>query len=322
MAEEGSGTPARLILQPDDSVITSAQAAIAFGANVIAREQPGAIAGEEEPIHQLRVGIRRLRASLFLFKNVIHGTHFESFQRDLPWVSKAAGTVRECDIIESLLRSRASKLDTPLANNLTLLYDALGERRRTAHTNLTAIFASNRYRNLMTRLGAPRLKNAGTLGTLGPSTAQMLLPMVRAVKRAGTGVDEHSPPEVLHRLRVRIKRLRYALEMLDKLGGKACKKTINQLEKLQTAAGEFTDVVAAIAWLRTFADSPAAPASALLAAGAMIQSLNRRQQKLAARFLKNWHRFERKDLLSAVLDETRDSAQQAPQPESAGVPAS
>src|SRR5512137_2666793 len=138
MAEEDSAAPARLILQPSDSVEASARAAIAFGANVIAREQPGAIAGQEEPIHQLLVGIRRLRASLFLFKSAIHGVHFRSFQRDLPLVSKTAGTVRECDIIENLLRKRASKLDTPLSDNLNLLYDALGERRRTAHTSLTA----------------------------------------------------------------------------------------------------------------------------------------------------------------------------------------
>ena len=56
--------PAGLVLSPDDSAATAAHAVLRFHLRAFAGAEPAARAGEIEPVHQLRVATRRLRAAL------------------------------------------------------------------------------------------------------------------------------------------------------------------------------------------------------------------------------------------------------------------
>src|SRR5207248_604105 len=83
-------------------------------------------------------------------------------------------------------------------------------------------------------------------------------------------------------LRVRTKRLRYALETLRSLGDRSTRELLGRLEGLQDTLGKGQDAVTAIDWLRELAATRGVPASALPPAGALIQALARRVQKLRA----------------------------------------
>ncbi|MFZ0659948.1 MAG: hypothetical protein WAM05_14585, partial [Candidatus Binataceae bacterium] len=61
----------------------------------------------------------------------------------------------------------------------------------------------------------------------------------------------------------------------------------------------------AIAWLIAYASAEGAPAEAVLAAGAMAESLRRRERKLARRCVKAWHKFERGETMKDAIEETR-----------------
>jgi hypothetical protein len=130
--------------------------------------------------------------------------------------------------------------------------------------------------------------------------------------RAGAGLDEASPPETLHRLRVRVKKLRYVLEPMRAVGGKPARRMLRRLERVQERVGLYHDAVTAAAWLRGWADeSHDAPAAAMMATGALIHSFERRIRRLRARGLKAWRRAEMEDLARAVLHELNDAAAQA-----------
>jgi hypothetical protein len=61
------------------------------------------------------------------------------------------------------------------------------------------------------KMAEPTTRRRLTLGELAPRVAR---PLLHAVLRAGHAINEDAAPHVLHRLRVRVKRLRYAFETL------------------------------------------------------------------------------------------------------------
>jgi len=62
----------RVTLSPGETVADAARKAIAFGAESLLRNQKCGRSGDAEPLHQLRVATRRLRASIELFSSVIY----------------------------------------------------------------------------------------------------------------------------------------------------------------------------------------------------------------------------------------------------------
>lgn len=293
---------------PSDPVVTAAQAALRQGLEALRFHQAAALAGEVEPIHQLRVATRRLRALVELFAGVIHGSRVRALRRDLPWIGQSAGVTRECDVIEELIRDRSAKLDDSLRESLAPIYEALSARRRTEHGNLAAMLTSKRYQIILKRLADAPIRKIPPAVTVRDLAPAILRPIARAVMNAGAKLKKDAAGERLHRLRVRLKRLRYALEMMDELAGKRTRKAARELAALQDRLGLYNDVMVAIAWLREYAAGPAATPDALLAAGALINSLHTRQRKLAARSLKEWKRIDRDGIIRDALEEIARNA--------------
>lgn len=294
----------KLLLAPDESLGAAATTALAFGADSLERGRAAAVAGESEPIHQLRVASRRLRAAIEMFSGVVHAGQAALLRRDLPWLAQSAGKVRECDVIGDTIRARAPKLEPKLAAMLPPLYSELEVSRTLALAELGEVLESPRYNTTMARLQKPRIRISAS-AAFGPAAAGILARMARAMSRAGAPLTESSMPDAVHRLRVRVKRTRYTLEMLAALGGKRHRKARARLEELQDLLGSFNDTIIAIAWLIAYASAEGAPAEAVLAAGAMAESLRRRERKLARRCVKAWHKFERGEIMKDAVEETR-----------------
>lgn len=295
----------KLRLSPEDNLAVSAISALAFGADTLERECAAAVAGEIEPIHQLRVASRRLRAAIEMFSGVLHAGQVALLRRDLPWLAQTGGKVRECDVIGDTIRARAPKLEPKLAAMLPPLYSELDVSRRLALAELGDVLVSPRYAATIARLRKPRVKVAATATLLGPASAAILARMTSAMSRAGAPLSVTSMPDAVHRLRVRVKRTRYTLEMLSALGGKRHRKALTPLEELQDLLGSFNDTIVAIAWLIAYARAEGAPVNAVLAAGAMAESLRRRERKLGRRCVKAWSKFERSEIMKDAIDETR-----------------
>ena len=306
--------PSKIVLSPDDPLGAAAQAAIAEGVEALKQMQAGAIAGEVESLHQLRVATRRLRAAIELFAGVLHGSRVRVYNRDLPWLGLAAGMVRECDVTGDLIRARSAKLDPKMAEALAPIYDALAARRKGEHQAFLAMANSRRGVLLLERLSRPMIRKVDAGTTVRSKAAVMIRPMARSVVRAGAKLVEDSPPELFHRVRVRVKRLRYAFEMIAPLGGKRHKKALARLVEMQDLLGLYWDGVAAVAWLRSHCASGAVPPATLLAAGALIQSLLKRQRKLVARCRKRWKRLERSGIIRDAIAEIGRKAHVAPVP--------
>ena len=309
MGRNGEGHPRKFVVDAADSLALAAAKAFASGLERLRAQEDGAVVGDVESLHQLRVATRRLRASIDLFRPILNGNQVRLWQRDLPWIAGAAGEVRERDVIEAVIKARAAKIDPKLLPSLETIHHRLAAERAECLSNLGAILQSERYQQMVRRLSVPALRKGAETLKLAQSAAQLLRPMARGAVRAGEHLVPGASAETVHRARVRVKRLRYALELVSGLGRKRQRKAMEYLEQMQDLLGEFNDAIVTCAWLIRYGASPDAPPATALAAGALVQSLGKRQRKLAARCLKAWRKFDRSAIMRDTLGEIRRSGQ-------------
>jgi CHAD domain-containing protein len=297
------------VLSPDDGAVLAARAVMRFHLRAFTLVEDDARAGEVEPVHQLRVATRRLRATLRLFAPLLPATFVEGMHRELAWVARAIGPVRDLDVLLEAVKARATRLDPALRKELGPVGIAVHDQRDVALAGLSEALGSSRCRRLLGRLHAfaesqARARRHQRLGAAAPG---LLQPLVRAVRGAGRRLGPDSLPADFHRLRVRVKRLRYALETMRALGGKPVRRLLGELEELQDILGGSQDAVTQIAWLRAYASARGTPPSSLLPVGALIQALARRGEKRRRRGLKAWRKLDRSGLLEAVYGDVSGS---------------
>ena len=146
--------PAGLVLSPDDSAAAAARAVVRYHLRAFASAEPAARAGEIEPVHQLRVATRRLRAALRLFAPLLPARFATAAHRDLAWLARAIGAVRDLDVLSELVRKQAARLEPELRRASGPLGVALHEQRAQALAALGTALDSRRGRRLLERLAA------------------------------------------------------------------------------------------------------------------------------------------------------------------------
>lgn len=306
--------PGRATLDPRAPIALAVRRSLGDGLSALAAQRRAALAGDVEAIHQMRVAARRLRARIELFRGVIHGSRALSCHNDLRWFGRAAGAVRECDVMADLLRDRAARIDSALADATPPLLAALARERGAAHREFALALDSNRYRRMCTRIADPLLRKIAPEARVADLAPGLIAPILRKAIRAGRRVRAGAEPARIHRLRIRLKRLRYALETLGELGGKRLRRALARLAALQELLGRHQDFVAAIGWLRGCGAEHAQrdlPPPALIAAGSLMHDLARRREKIAARIVRRWRRMAREETLEAALGEIADAARAA-----------
>jgi CHAD domain-containing protein len=296
---------AGVILSPDDGVALAARVVVRFHLRAFARQEQPARAGDVEGVHELRVATRRLRAALRFFAPVLPARFLETLRGELAWLAARIGAVRDLDVLSQLVTARAPRVDPDLRGALGPLAVWVHDRRAAAHAELSATLDSARARRLLDRLAAfaesvPPRTAQETLGARAPS---LLRPLLRRTLAAGRAIGADARPEALHRLRVRAKRLRYALETLRGLGGKRVAKALGRLVALQGLLGAHQDATMTVAQLREFAETARVPPATLLAVGALVDGFGRRARKLRRRFPDAWRRLDRSRVRAGIQRE-------------------
>ncbi len=276
-----------------DSADVAARQALESGLAALQFCTRGTLAGETDAIHQFRISIRKLRVAVELFAPLLHGSRVRIYRFGLARIGAAAGAVRDCDVIADLIRENTRRLDPELARALLPMYQSLTDRRLRTMRAMHDLLCSKYFSQLSERLANPLTRKTNLDQSLRLLSAILLKPLIRGVGRAGSGLGPASPPSAFHRLRIRVKRLRYAFEMFDQISGKRIAKALKRLRRIQQELGEYQDLSSASIWVREFAshrlvDSP----ETLVASGSLLQLFNQRREKLAARSLKIWDKLK------------------------------
>lgn len=163
-----------------------------------------------EALHQARVALRRLRSALSLFRPAVRGKAYQGLREDLRWFAGQFSDARNLDV----LLERVGDQDPELAA-------ALREARDKAYRKVGSALRSDKARALMLRLsiwletGAWRSGEHGARD-LAELAERQLERRWKRIRRHGDDLG-HLDAEARHRLRLDIKKLRYAAEFLAPL---------------------------------------------------------------------------------------------------------
>jgi CHAD domain-containing protein len=221
---------------------------------LLARE-PGTRLGDDiEELHEMRVASRRLRAALSLFVEVLPETALRA-RDELRWIGERLGAVRDIDVLAEQLDSWLDTVEGADRDALAMLRSLLHEQRQVARVAMLEMLDSRRYEAFVSRFG--RTLSARHEARSGPASqaARALAPELierhyRSVRKAGDSIRLASPATEYHRLRIRCKRLRYALEFLGPLYPGETRPLVKRLVVVQDVLGMHQDADVAIDRLR------------------------------------------------------------------------
>ncbi len=206
------------------------------------RELARARRGVPRGVHQARVASRRLREGIGALEPVLPADTRRKALRVLRKLSQALGSVRECDVTRALITTEADRFAwaaLPVAHIATVV----DTERAKHHRRLLRAIIESEWRAVFSQV-RKRLRRIRVSQVRGQAAASA---RTRRIKRASTLVRDLSSvgavyvPDQLHALRIATKKLRYALEWEQQIGGKAWVRERRLLEAAQEELGQWHD---------------------------------------------------------------------------------
>ncbi len=209
---------------------------------------PGVLARNAESLHQMRVGLRRLRALLDMVRDLAPLP--PELKDGLDWLSGELGGTRDWDVLAD------TTLPTITGIHTEALQAAAREHARMLHKNMLPTLRSPRYTQLMLQMNGwlrgrqwRPLSGLPKDDPLAQPALDGLVPLMRKAqkrlrKRIGA-LDENDAP-ARHRVRIAAKKARYAAEFFsDLLPKKDVKAYTTCLSRLQNRLGHLNDLAVA-----------------------------------------------------------------------------
>ena len=212
---------------------------------------------QSEALHQMRVALRRLRAAMSLFSDIVRDNRINAIKNELRWLAQELGPARDLD---TLLIEVLTPLRKQHANERGLLsISRMFQRQRLkSYRRVQEAVQSARFRTLV--LDTAEWVEAGpwSISEDPPIRARREMPIesyvakqlsqrCKKIRRRGAKLGALSS-EQMHRLRIQIKKARYAVEFFSsvyqgKKSAKRCKRVLSSLMQLQNYLGGINDIV-------------------------------------------------------------------------------
>jgi triphosphatase len=270
--------------------------------DVILYDAPSAAEGQDgpEPVHQMRVAVRRLRSAIKVFGRALRCPALDAADVGLKALASKLAPTRDWDVF--VTETAASVVRAfPAEQRLQRLLAAAGRRRRACHDELRAFLSSAEFRCLGIELAclAGSQEWQATLGE--PERAELDVPLhefaarvldrrMNKLERADHDLAELDAAE-LHAVRLRAKRLRYAAEIFAPLHpGKPAIRFIHRLSTLQNRLGSLNDAAVAAGLLGDLAGSGGGHA---FATGLILGFAGAHAGRTRERMNKAWRKFHR-----------------------------
>ena len=249
----------------------------------IERHDPGTRLGRDpESLHDMRVGVRRLRALLRAGDELI-ATDTEELDGRLKALGQVLGEVRDLDVLLARLDAEAAELGEEDSRRAGSLLASLRTERSCSRSRLLAALRSDEYLGLLddTARAIDELEPSGSAVTLDELAYEAAAKLRKAVRK----LPETPANEELHAVRKKGKRARYAAELAGQ------KKLVKRAKKLQDVLGEHQDAVVAAERLRELA-AGSAPEQALVA-GRLVEREEERRVEAREAWPEAWQKLRK-----------------------------
>jgi CHAD domain-containing protein len=290
--------PAPITAAPSDPPAQHVRAALDLRLRALLRHDPGTRSGADiEDLHQIRVAVRRMRASLKSARPLLDAAWADGLRAELGWLGRALGPVRDLDVM--LLRLRAEIAGLPAREKAAgeVLVGRLVQEHGGARVDMLAALDAPRYAALLERLAdAIRLP----LPTPSATKTQPALPdLVRAefrkLRRDVDRAGDDPADEVLHALRIRAKRVRYTGELVAPAmkgtpAGRVVKQLLAATTALQEVLGDHQDACVAEQRIRELLDGmgETIDAHVVFVAGRLVERERARAEAKRAEWRPVW----------------------------------
>jgi CHAD domain-containing protein len=236
---------------------------------------------DPEAVHKQRVATRRLRSLLRSARpQSVDPERSEHLREELRWLGSALGDVRDRDVLIAYMLDELAGMEEAPAFGAAL--ELLDSEREEARNELLTALDSTRYQTLLDELDQPPALHDGNLRSAATKEHRRL---AKSVARLDGGEPSD---EELHRVRIKVKRARYAAEAA---GGS--KRYIKRAKALQDILGEHQDAVVAEARIRELVSRLRGTGRTALAAGRLIERQRNRRLEERRAWKKAWKRLER-----------------------------
>ncbi|HEX4127677.1 MAG TPA: CHAD domain-containing protein [Acidimicrobiales bacterium] len=295
LGEEIPGTPD---LGPTEVSPTSTMGDLAFAVlrrqlAVLQATEPGTRLGEDpEDLHDMRVATRRLRAALSLFEGVLP-VRAQVFREELGWLARLLGAVRDLDVqLEGLAGMSRRAADGALGPSpggrdpLAELAALLERERETARADMLSGLDSVRWDRLAKGLAAmaqqgPARRSLATRVPAAIGLPDLVLTRHKEVVKAAKRAKRSGIVTDFHALRIRCKRLRYALEFSGDVYGTRTSRFVRALTVLQGELGGLQDAEVASLQLAALATGDTRlPAATVFVMGGVAERHRREVNRL------------------------------------------
>jgi inorganic triphosphatase YgiF len=206
-----------------------------------------------EPVHQMRVAMRRFRSLLALFNRAFPCAEFVLFRLEAKRIASAMGEARNWDVFADLVRDGPHEA-FPSEPGFEALLAATNRRRDAGYETVRALLADaattrfvlsvqafvarRGWRNALPGAELPRLTGEASAFAVG-----CLDRLHRRVRKRGRKLLE-LPAAERHEVRIALKNLRYAADAFAGLFGEhaGARPYTRAVAKLQDALGSYNDM--------------------------------------------------------------------------------
>ena len=241
-------------------------------------------------VHDMRVGIRRLRSILRSAKPMLDEQWVDSLRGELDWVAQRLGAVRDLDVQTEHIRAETETLDDGDAVHAGALLAPLRSERFQARSALLACMEETRYYRLLKSVEA---------AAAAPATRRADIPVgvlaaheFRRLRKHGHSPAKTTNDAGLHKARIQAKRARYAAELAEPATGKEASAFIEAATAVQDIGGQHQDAVVEITQLRRLARLTDNQEVAVVA-GRLIERAKEQKRQSRTDFDHAWRKMHR-----------------------------
>ncbi|HVM62558.1 MAG TPA: CHAD domain-containing protein [Verrucomicrobiae bacterium] len=276
------------LLRPDMPVTEAARRLLWIQFKTILANLDGAVAGEtSEPVHDVRVAMRRMRTLLRVFRNHLPEVLQAEIDGALAEISEELGPVRDLDEWVGLLESAAIRTAVKSSRLFPAYLQHHQQQRQLVHATVRRClrgphFASQRLKiNRLLREELPRLTRTETAGSPSKLAAKQLDKAMKRVAKSERLRHSRSPRK-LHRLRIVLRKARYLAEFFGPMLGPDTVKLAKRLHGVERVLGRIHDIDLGMEHLTR--EGPLPPR-------AIAVYLQQQREQCLAALQKEWRRF-------------------------------
>ncbi|MCX7825353.1 MAG: CHAD domain-containing protein [Verrucomicrobiae bacterium] len=249
-------------LRAGDHPLEAARRLLMFQYRTLLANVEGAIEGRgPEPLHDIRVAVRRMRSALRVFRPLLPGASAARIDDALRTLNRSLGPARDVDVWIEFLTSDAVSDAMSAEPGWRLFLNrqlALQERQRAV---VRRLLQGRRFAALRTKLGRllrielAQLARAASPAGLRPLAARAMAKSLRRIEKRQR-LRHSTQPDDLHQLRIALRRARYVGEFFGGVLGRPIAKLTRLIHRTERVLAEIHDIDAGLDQFRHRGPAP------------------------------------------------------------------